>query len=366
MSRTLPIELCHTILDCVSYQTSLLDASLVCRGWREYLFLRLFASITIFIEKGPWEDPAYLESRAFQMIAPHICSVTLSSIRNPTIPRGEWMMLTDTNGSLLQPIQAILPVLTNLSHLKFEYIQLKSCDMAYAIMKAGASRQLAHFELVDVDIINPKDFYGRWFGPPYPTVSRITIDRSGGWALNYLGLPASKMSLTSIHLTCDPARSSEQLMNPYDLWVALRECLADDWCQVVDLECNDLVVRRGSSRFLRTLLSLCNASVQRFVIRASTVRGAEQALYIFEISKLSALTHAILHFNLGDEEDADQTNVQWTVDLNNLEANHGRAYPQLKHVQVAMLCPVEQRDDLTHRSGFLRGCEGRGILHMSL
>jgi hypothetical protein len=276
------------------------------------------------------------------------------------------MMLTDTNGSLLQPIQAILPVLTNLSHLKFEYIQLKSCDMAYAIMKAGASRQLAHFELVDVDIINPKDFYGRWFGPPYPTVSRITIDRSGGWALNYLGLPASKMSLTSIHLTCDPARSSEQLMNPYDLWVALRECLADDWCQVVDLECNDLVVRRGSSRFLRTLLSLCNASVQRFVIRASTVRGAEQALYIFEISKLSALTHAILHFNLGDEEDADQTNVQWTVDLNNLEANHGRAYPQLKHVQVAMLCPVEQRDDLTHRSGFLRGCEGRGILHMSL
>jgi hypothetical protein len=365
MSRTLPIEFCHTILDCVSDQTTLLNASLVCRGWRDYLFLRLFESITIFIEKGPWQDSAYLESRALQTIAPYASSVTLSSIRNPTIPRGEWQMLTDTDDSLLQAIQTILPVLTNLSHLRFECIQFESCDMLYAMMKA-TSRQLAHLELSNVDIINPMDFYNRWFGPLYPTVLRITIDQSGSWALNSLRLPASIMSLTSIHLTCDPARSSEQLMNPYDLWVPLRDFLADDWCQVVDLECNDLVVRSGSSRFHRTPLSLRNASVQRFVIRASTVRGAEQALYIFEISQLSALTHAILHFNLGDEEDADQTILQWAADLDNLEANHGRAYPQLKHVQVAMLCPVEQRDDLTHRSGFLRGCEGRGILHMSL
>jgi hypothetical protein len=342
MSRTLPIELCHTILNCVSDQTTLLNASLVCRGWRDYLFLRLFESITIFIEKGPWQDSAYLESRALQTIAPYASSVTLSSIRNPTIPRGEWKMVTDTDDSLLQAIQAILPVLTNLFHLRFECIRFESCDIAYAMMKA-ASGQLAHLELVNVDIINPMDFYSRWFGPPYPTVSRIMIDQSGGWALNYLALPASIMSLTSIHFTCDPARSSEQPMGALGFWVHLRAFLANEWCQVVDLECNDLVIRSGSSRFRRTPHAL---------------------LYVFEISRLSALTHATLHFNLEDE-DANSTSLRWIVDLDNLEADHARAYPQLKRVQVEILGPVGQRDDLMLRSGFLRGCEGRGILYES-
>jgi hypothetical protein len=231
-------------------------------------------------------------------------------------------------------------------------------------MMKAASRQLAHLELVNVDIINPMDFYNRWFGPPYPTVSRITIDQSGGWALNYLGLPASIISLTSIHFTCDPARSSEQPMGAHGFWVHLRAFLADDWCQVVDLECNDLVIRSGSSRFHRTPPSLLNASVQRFVVRASSVGRAEQILYVFELSRLSALTHVTLHFNLEDE-DENSTSLQWAVDFDNLEADHARAYPQLKRVQVEILGPVEQRDDLMLRSGFLRGCEGRGILHMS-
>jgi hypothetical protein len=365
MSRTLPIELCHTILDCVSDQTSLLNASLVCRGWRDYLFLRLFESITIFIEKGPWEDPAYLESRALQTIAPHVCSVTLSSIRNPSIARGEWKMLTDvTDHSLLQAIQAILPVLTNLSHIRFECVQLESCNMVYTMMKA-ASRQPAHLELVNVDVIKPMDFYSRRFEPPYPTVSRITIDQSGGWALSFLGMHESIMSLTSIHFTCDPARSSEQPMGAHDFWGHLRFFLASDSCQVVDLECKDLVIRSGSSRFRRSPPSLRNASVQRFVVRASSVRRAEQILYVFELSRLSALTHVTLHFNLEDE-DENSTSLQWAVDFDNLKADHARAYPQLKRVQVEILGPVGQRDDLMLRSGFLRGCEGRGILHMSL
>jgi hypothetical protein len=368
MYLTLPNELCYSILDRVSTRSSLLNASLVCHTWRDYLLPRLFEAITIFIERGPWEHPSCLESRELAVIAPHVRRVRLSSTRNSAHPQESWTYLVNTNGDI-DLLHSILSLFENLSHLKIDFIKFRTPRHAYSIVQA-AGRRLTHFELNDLEVF-PDHGRASWLEESPERIIQpldlaavdMTVSMANSWPLDFLKNSPSISSIRHLHLTHDAPTHRRSPGILHSTWQSMKKFLAHPDCAVTDLEVNNFVARIGNSRLTRNPLGLTSATVVRFSMTARTIRKAEHALHVFELSRFSVLTHVTLRFSL---EAGDEDLPQYSLDARNLEVGLIRSYPCLQDVIIITPDNGGRMDELETRSGFLRGCRAKHILSTRL
>jgi hypothetical protein len=357
MHTALPVELCHAVLDNVAVdRASLLGASLVSRAWREYLFLPLFKSITIFVERGPWIDPSCLHSRALLSIAPHVASLRISSLTYPRTHLGD-----NDDDPRIRLIQSVLSLLTNLSRLEIEHIELWDVYQALSFIQA-AGCHLVHVELQNVSLFKSVSRTRTW--KLSPTLTSLSLNGCGFWSLQFLSYIPIVASLKRLQLTHDIATA--EFNGNFLRWLMITTFLALPQCIVTDFEVDDFALSLRADPLAFTVFPealLPNRSLERLTLRTSTCDGAEAALALLEASRVSALTHVNLKFDL-QGCCAELSTTPITVD--NPASMLPQSYPRLQQVDLIVRDSANVLAGLNERSWFLKGCAARRMFKMTM
>jgi hypothetical protein len=273
----------------------------------------------------------------------------------------------DTDGDL-GLVHSILSMFENLSHLKMDFVKFQTPRHAHSIVWAAAGR-LTHLELNDLDVLTPaRASYPHQYPERTPGVielglTHLTVSMTNTWTLDLFTPRSTTSSLRHLSLTHDaltgPRRDPDILLST---WRALKTFLSDLHCRLTDLDVDNFAASLGSSRLNRLFLRLQSKTILRYTMRARTIRKAEHALHLLEISEFATLTHVTLHFDL---DDCDCDLPQYSLDVNDHETSIIRAYPNLRDVTLVTPDDGAETDQLKEKSGFLNGCRLRGILRTS-
>jgi hypothetical protein len=219
MPRNLPAEIEEVILALVTDHESRLAASLACRAWRRHLLPQIFASVTIYVEDGPWKDRDCSENSALLAIAPHVRQLRLTAINETEAP-AQMVFPTDN----IKRLKDVLPVFQSLSNFKVESLCFEDSDDILSITSAVAM-SLEHLELLHVASLNVQNYFmdnKKLYTLP-ASLSTATIDGSKPWPLIGLIRTSAIWSLRSLTFTWNEN-------------VALSQFLNHPGCNVIDLE----------------------------------------------------------------------------------------------------------------------------------
>jgi hypothetical protein len=152
MIASLPIELWQAVLEHAP-DSLLLPVSLVCHAWRISVFERLFESLTILVEDGPWKDPGCAESPALIAIAPHVRRLRVTAANETESPES-WETTAIFQAADVAQLARVLPSFPNLHILKIEAICFECEQDMDTLVKAEGNR----LQCLELDDIENRDY----------------------------------------------------------------------------------------------------------------------------------------------------------------------------------------------------------------
>jgi hypothetical protein len=148
MTSSAPLEVWNAILD-HTYDSNMLSAASVCRSWRAHLFSRLFRSLTIVVEHGPWKALLCTQTSEFRAIVSHVCEIQVVAANETESPE-DWDTRRVFRTIDVGLLARILPMFDNLATLRIRAVCFECVDDLRALVVA-ARRILDCLELDDVE-----------------------------------------------------------------------------------------------------------------------------------------------------------------------------------------------------------------------
>jgi hypothetical protein len=336
MIAPLPIELWQAVLEHAP-DSLLLPVSLVCHAWRISVFERLFGSLTILVEDGPWKDPGYAESPALIAIAPHARRLRVTAANETESPES-WETTTIFQAADVAQLARVLPSFPNLRILDMKAICFE-CDQDMDTLVKAVGNRLQCLELDDVK--------------PYGSPRDPGVETRSATSPYHLRYTLRKFQLSHMHFL-------RHFLKPGELSVTdLELCLATQEGAPISLGAN-LLPRVSTNHYSSRAIApfMTNRKIERLTMTASGPKHAWLMSLILASHSFTVLSHLVLGFDLehtafpvgdGEPRAAEPSSTLRRVDLVFLSCT-----PQLIQDHV-------KQKSFRRGMSFLRKCDEKGI-----
>jgi hypothetical protein len=155
MSSNLPTEIWQHIFDQIIDHPSLAKTSLICHSWRTLVFPRLFETITLFVEGGPWQNTDLRRGRTHAAVAPLVRRISVKT-------RDETDTLRVVSTRHVHQVSVAIARFPNVATIIIQSLWLNSTNDIFELVgpTKGISRELCLVDIVLNHVTPRKDDTG--------------------------------------------------------------------------------------------------------------------------------------------------------------------------------------------------------------
>jgi hypothetical protein len=155
MSSNLPTEIWQHVFDQIIDHPSLAKASLICHSWRTLVFPRLFETITLFVEGGPWRNTDLRRGRTHAAVAPLVRRISVKT-------KDETDTLRVVSTRRIHQVGVAIACFPNVATIVIQSLWLNSTNDIFELIgpTKGISRELCLVDIVLTHVMPRKDDRG--------------------------------------------------------------------------------------------------------------------------------------------------------------------------------------------------------------